>query len=633
MVTIFLIAASRLHFFEVRDSMISKTIDDGSCKFDICEIVKNKSMVVHFQPIVSESRKTVIGVEGLIRGLTESNQIISPRELFDAAYAQNLTLELDRICREKVLGAYSEINRQFPDKLLFINLETSILGKCIGSDYLLRQTQQYKLNPGNIVIEVNESRAQNTAALKRFTDVYREYGFRVALDDVGTGFSNMDRIILIKPDIIKIDISLVRNIHADYYKQGVFKSLVNLSNKIGALVVVEGVETNDEAIQVLKLGAHMIQGYFIAKPIRSVDANLFSNETIELLSHNFNKDVKLQIQKNKKENNRMNKLINECIKELVPVSFYEFDPVLKDFIKSRADIECAYVLDKNGIQVNSTIYRSEQFERNQDLLFFAAKAGTDHSMKKYYYTLASADLKRYITEPYISLATGNLCTTISKVFSNSENREYILCIDFWTKDDSSITEFRKDYGMHSTGFDSSSDINSVVSRLNHEIYSDALTGVYNRRFIEERLLVDIFNASYARQPISILLADIDFFKRINDTYGHLAGDQILKDFAEVIQNNIRRKLDWVARYGGEEFLIVLFNSDEKVAFNVAEKIRKAIAAKDFRYKNQVIRLTASFGANTVHSDAITYEQIIDKADKSLYFAKNDGRNKTVCLQS
>ena len=109
------------------------------------------------------------------------------------------------------------------------------------------------------MIEINETKVQDNAVLKRFTDTYRKYGFMVALDDVGTGSSNMDRILLVKPNIIKVDISLVRNIHNDYFKQGIFKSLVNLCNRIGALVVAEGVESEEEAIQVLRLGGQMIQ--------------------------------------------------------------------------------------------------------------------------------------------------------------------------------------------------------------------------------------------------------------------------------------------------------------------------------------------------------------------------------------
>ena len=144
------------------------------------------------------------------------------------------------------------------------------------------------INPRNVVIEISEINVLSNAVLKRFVDTYRQYGFMVALDDVGTGFSNMDRILLVRPDIIKIDISLVRNIHLDFYKQGVFKSLVILANKIGALVIAEGVEVEEEAIQVLRLGSHMIQGFHLSLPGELLDETaLFCNQKIDTLSKRF----------------------------------------------------------------------------------------------------------------------------------------------------------------------------------------------------------------------------------------------------------------------------------------------------------------------------------------------------------
>lgn len=97
--------------------------------------------------------------------------------------------------------------------------------------------------------------------LKMFLCTYKEYGFLIALDDVGTGHSNLDRISLVKPDILKIDRSIIDNIDQRYHNQEVFKSLVNLSKRIGTMVVTEGVERKEEAILAFELGADMLQGY------------------------------------------------------------------------------------------------------------------------------------------------------------------------------------------------------------------------------------------------------------------------------------------------------------------------------------------------------------------------------------
>jgi len=94
-----------------------------------------------------------------------------------------------------------------------------------------------------------------------------------------------------------------------------------------------------------------------------------------------------------------------------------------------------------------------------------------------------------------------------------------------------------------------------INKLNELVVKDSLTGLYNRRFIDERLDVEIIRASFSKNYFSIAMADIDHFKKVNDTYGHTAGDKALQTFADIIRKNIRSESDWTARYGGEEFLI------------------------------------------------------------------------------
>ncbi|TGE36171.1 GGDEF domain-containing protein [Desulfosporosinus fructosivorans] len=602
---------------------------------DINDIIRNKKLTVYFQPVVSVSRKMVSGVEGLIRGMnTSTNQIISPITLFDVAQNAGLTLELDRVCREKVIEAFSYLYQQNNDKLLFLNIDASILDKVEGSNYLTNQVKTYEINPRNIVIEINETKVQDNTALKRFTDTYRKCGFMVALDDVGTGFSNMDRILLVKPDIIKIDISLVRNIQNDYYKQGVFKSLVNMSNKIGALVIAEGVETEEEAIQILRLGGHMIQGYYFSKPLEVYnESDIFSNNKIEMISKSFNQYMKKQIREERQKNKQLNLIVNNSIKELVRESCQEFDNKLLEIIWANKIIECAYILDECGVQLSNTMRFYDENEIKENLFFYSARMGTDHSMEKYYYPLIFAKLNKYITEPYVSLATGNLCVTISKIFTNIDCKKYILCMDFNTSDDTYTLELmndltKADFILNIKG-KSISEINQMINKMNEAIITDSLTNTYNKRYIEERLQVDIFNASNQNQPISAIMADLDHFKKVNDTYGHLAGDHVLKEFVKIAKHNIRRSIDWIARYGGEEFLIVLLNADESVARKVAEGIRKAIEKAKIQYNKEHINITASFGTYTLNSEKMTYEQLIDRADKNLYLAKNSGRNKTI----
>lgn len=141
--------------------------------------------------------------------------------------------------------------------------------------------------------------------------------------------------------------------------------------------------------------------------------------------------------------------------------------------------------------------------------------------------------------------------------------------------------------------------------------------------------MDVSNNILENKPISIIMADIDFFKNINDTYGHLIGDKVIRDVANIINKNIRNSSDWLARYGGEEFLIVLSNTTGEGAYTVAEKIRTIIEKKEFVYDSVKFKITVSFGVHTIDKEKSGIENFIEQADKNLYEAKNSGRNKTI----
>lgn len=157
------------------------------------------------------------------------------------------------------------------------------------------------------------------------------------------------------------------------------------------------------------------------------------------------------------------------------------------------------------------------------------------------------------------------------------------------------------------------------------LFRDALTGLYTRAFFEEeKYFINKFSERYLI-PISVVLIDLDFFKKINDTYGHEAGDEVLKTVGHLISNNIRAS-DVAVRYGGEELLIVLPNTAIGGAKVVADKLRRKIEQTVVCWQDNVIRITASVGA----AQAFSIEEAITLADKGLYKAKEEGRNR-VCV--
>lgn len=175
-------------------------------------------------------------------------------------------------------------------------------------------------------------------------------------------------------------------------------------------------------------------------------------------------------------------------------------------------------------------------------------------------------------------------------------------------------------------------VEELISSMNEKAIRDDLTGLYNRKYINERLPMDIKDNKQDKLPLSIIMADIDFFKKVNDRYGHIYGDKILVDFSKLILKSINNDTEWACRFGGEEFIIVLSNSELKNAYTIAEKIRKQLENTTFNYGDININITASFGIYSITDYDINITDILSKVDKNLYRAKSKGRNRTIINQ-
>lgn len=168
------------------------------------------------------------------------------------------------------------------------------------------------------------------------------------------------------------------------------------------------------------------------------------------------------------------------------------------------------------------------------------------------------------------------------------------------------------------------DLATANNKLNELYIHDQLTGLYTRTKIDELIDIEIKRADRYNSMFSIILVDIDHFKKINDTYGHLVGDDVLKDFSSILKNNVR-DLDYVGRWGGEEFIIVCTQTNSENAVLLAEKLRTKV--ENFNFKH-VGKQTASFGV-AFCAEEVDENIILDNADKALYRAKKTGRNRVV----
>jgi len=180
-------------------------------------------------------------------------------------------------------------------------------------------------------------------------------------------------------------------------------------------------------------------------------------------------------------------------------------------------------------------------------------------------------------------------------------------------------------------FISVQDVTDIVAyerELEKLSIKDGLTGAYNRRFLEIQLHEEVEKYKRYSRSFSVIILDIDFFKRVNDNYGHQCGDFVLTTLSSIISQSLR-KTDFLVRYGGEEFCCLLPETNLKSALILAERLRANIANQEMRYNDVSVRITISLGVAAADKKTDEFDMILRNADEALYRAKESGRNKVV----
>ncbi|MEF3191995.1 MAG: EAL domain-containing protein [Campylobacterales bacterium] len=233
----------------------------------IDQILERGGLTVYFQPILSMRGRALFGVEALIRSVTPGGEIIAPAQLFAAAIKEGKQLELDRAARRLAIHAFAPLWRIIPRLLLFVNFESQLIDTFNVGNYLFDgELRRLKIPYSNIVLEIKEDEVTQTKQLESFCRHYRDLGLNIALDDFGVGQSSFDRLAIVRPDIIKIDQSLITHIQVNYIHQEIVHAICKMSENIGALSLAEGIETLEESVCCLAQGATLMQGFWFARP-------------------------------------------------------------------------------------------------------------------------------------------------------------------------------------------------------------------------------------------------------------------------------------------------------------------------------------------------------------------------------
>lgn len=229
-------------------------------------ILGQSRITCHFQPIVhAEDTSRILGYESLLRGVGEDGGLIAPGDLLDCSRRAGLLQSLDEQARHAALREFAKAKRP---QLLFVNFSPVAL---VRSQAYLEATLQLVdalgLARDRLVFEIVEmDRIENMALFRQVLGRYREAGFRVALDDMGAGYSSLNLLHELRPEFLKIDMALVRGVHEDAFKSRITRQLLDLGRQLDILTIAEGVECERELAWLRASGAHYVQGYLIAKP-------------------------------------------------------------------------------------------------------------------------------------------------------------------------------------------------------------------------------------------------------------------------------------------------------------------------------------------------------------------------------
>jgi len=413
---------------------------------NIADIIKEKNIVTLFQPVISIRDRRVIGYEALTRGICSSTgKLIQPLKLFALARAEKLDLELDRLCRKKALQAFKNIY-DYKKYILFLNLDTSVINNSENGVATVTKeyTDELGLEYSSISLEIVESKIECSKKLSEFVDHYRRLGYYVSLDDFGAMHSNLNRIVSSKPDIIKIDIELIKNVSTNYYQQSIISSIIALAKKTGSLTLAEGLETKEDIIMCYELGVDLYQGFYFYKPCPDIKSNMqFIESKIDYIVNSIKYRLSENALRRKNQHSSFDFIIDIFIKESTGKTIAEYEYFLNKRAVTFEEVERVFLLDKNGTQVIKSISNLESLSGIKAFKSFCMlnENDSDHSLKDYFYYLDKIDSDRFYTDTYLSAFSGRVLRTMScNIYLSGE--QYTLCVEFVDSKEDSLHQNR-----------------------------------------------------------------------------------------------------------------------------------------------------------------------------------------------
>ncbi|MBU3189500.1 EAL and GGDEF domain-containing protein [Clostridium bowmanii] len=489
---------------------------------ELRRIIASNNLKSVFQAIVSLQTGDVIGYEALTRGPVDS-KYINPEILFEEAKTHDLLWDLEILCRSNAIKTFSSHNS---NKLLFVNVDPAVLKdehfiKGFTKDILT----EHNISPLSLIFEITEKTSiDNYKNFNEVIDYYKNQGYKIAIDDVGTGYSGLTTIANTRPNYIKMDMSLITNVTRDNFKKAIIKSFVEFANTTNTKIIAEGIEDVCDLYTLIEIGVHYGQGFLINRP----DDNLL--ETPELIKKRIiNKNISLKKYSFSSSSNvEIGEIARQDNAVLSTTTCSEIDKIFK----SNLNITGIPVVNSDGMTLGIVMNSN-----------FFSKVGTQYGwsifMKRSVQLIM--DTNPLVIDYYTSL------DKVSKiVISREEDKLYDYII---------VEKDNKYYGVVPV-------ITLLEKTMQFEVnvakYSNPLTGLPGNVVIEDSISKLILE----KKEFSLLYFDINDFKAFNDTYGFENGDRILSFTASVIQKQTCLYKDsFLGHIGGDDFVAIIPGHD------------------------------------------------------------------------
>lgn len=510
----------------------------------IQNIIEARLIRTLYQPIVRLLDGAIIGYEALSRG-PRNTPFESPLTLLSEADAQHCLWDLEILFRQLAIEGAGGLER---NQCLFLNVDPRIINDPGFHQGLTREYLNHRqLSPSSIVFEITERYAiQDHQAFNKVLNNYKEQGYQIAIDDAGAGYSGMHTIAVTQPGYVKIDMDIIRNVHADPLRQAIVKSFVLLGQSANIRIVAEGIETREELKALIQLGVYSGQGYYLQRPVPGIHP-LPPDKAEEI--RNISRILKNQTGYSSQYHFIGNLATEQPVMDLGTLCG-EIESLFR-----KHELE-AFCMAENGY-VKGLVTRKSLFQSMSSQYGHALYARRPASLVM--------DNKPLIVDYYTSISS-----VADQAMKRCSDRMYDPVV---------IIKGSRYHGMVAVR-----DLlqYSVEYERDYARELNPLTQLPGNKVIN-RVLNDIL--VYSTQA-ALFYFDLDDFKAYNDIYGFEKGDQVICLVSRIIQSAIKGKgaiNTFVGHIGGDDFVAVVENTDPQALHALCREILSSFSAEIAQY--------------------------------------------------